>query len=164
MTLIVRRLTAAEGEAFRSIRLEALTVAADNFGTALEDELKKGDNHFADQLKTLPVWVAVDGDTIVGMVTFTRATNVRQAHKGVLGAMYVAPSARGSGAADALISAVLDHARAEGVEQVLLTCNANNARAIRVYERHGFKLWGVESRALKAGDAYFDDAHMVRPL
>jgi RimJ/RimL family protein N-acetyltransferase len=164
MTLIVRRLTASEGEAFRAVRLEALTVAADSFAMTLDDELKREPSFYGDHLKERPVWIALDDDTAVGMVGFNRMEAARQAHKGTLWGMYVAPSARGKGAADALIAAVLDHARAEGLRQVLLTCLASNPRAIAVYERHGFKRWGLEPGALHIGEAWLDDAHMVKLL
>jgi hypothetical protein len=57
------------------------------------------------------------------------------------------------------------HARAQGVEQVLLTVKAANERAWRVYERLGFTRWGVEPRALRSpGGEYFDDVHMWKPV
>jgi GNAT superfamily N-acetyltransferase len=52
--------------------------------------------------------------------------------------MWVAPAARGTGAADALIAAALDWARARELTGVLLEVAPGNARAQRVYTRHGF--------------------------
>jgi len=52
----------------------------------------------------------------------------------------LAPGARGTGAADALVRAVLDEFSRRGVEQVRVTTAVDNAAAAGVYERTGFKL------------------------
>ena len=57
-------------------------------------------------------------------------------------AMWVHPMMRGSGAADALIAAVIAWARTDGARMVRLRVVQDNARAQRVYERHGFQLTG----------------------
>lgn len=52
----------------------------------------------------------------------------------------LAPAARGTGAADALVHAVLDEFSRRGVEAVRVTTAVDNAAAAGVYERTGFKL------------------------
>ncbi len=58
--------------------------------------------------------------------------------------MWVHPELRGSGAADALIAEHLAWARAVGARLVRLEVIANNDRARRFYERHGFACTGPE--------------------
>jgi uncharacterized protein len=57
--------------------------------------------------------------------------------------MWVDPAARGSGAADQLISAARQWADDEGVARLALQVVADNSRAVRVYERHGFVFTGA---------------------
>jgi RimJ/RimL family protein N-acetyltransferase len=53
-------------------------------------------------------------------------------------------------------------ARAQpGLEQLVLTVTDSNMAARRLYERAGFRSCGVEPRAIRVGDAYFDKNHMV---
>ncbi|MGH7765773.1 MAG: GNAT family N-acetyltransferase [Candidatus Dormibacteraceae bacterium] len=52
--------------------------------------------------------------------------------------MWVAPSARGKGAGDALVTAVLGWAREEGRHEVRLWVVDSNAAAQRLYSRCGF--------------------------
>ena len=104
----------------------------------------------------------MDG-TLSGMVVFSRPTRPKLAHTGEIGAMYVRDAARGTGLADALLRAALDHA-AGVVEQVQLTVNAQNPRAIKFYERHGFRPIGRIPRSLHVGERYYDDLLMLRAV
>ena len=60
-------------------------------------------------------------------------------------AMWISPALRGSGAADALIAAVLSWAKSEGAASVRLNVIQTNNRARRVYERNGFGCTGFET-------------------
>lgn len=77
--------------------------------------------------------------------------------------MYVRANAQGSGLADALMTALLKHA-ATVVEQVQLVVNAENARAIKFYQRHGFREIGRIPRSLHIGGRYYDDMLMFRSV
>jgi RimJ/RimL family protein N-acetyltransferase len=63
----------------------------------------------------------------------------------------------------AIVNAVIEHA-AGRVEQILLAVAAHNHRAIRFYERMGFKSFATEPRALKVGGRYVDELLMIRFL
>ncbi len=52
--------------------------------------------------------------------------------------MYVEPDARGSGVADALLAAVEQRARDEGVPRVVIHTGDRQLAALRFYERHGY--------------------------
>ncbi|MCC2675390.1 MAG: family N-acetyltransferase [Ramlibacter sp.] len=55
-----------------------------------------------------------------------------------LGTMGALPAARGSGAAPALLQDFTARAKAAGVNTVELECFAQNTRALRLYDKHGF--------------------------
>jgi ribosomal protein S18 acetylase RimI-like enzyme len=56
---------------------------------------------------------------------------------------------------------LLNEARGQTIEQVVLTVVADNDRARRFYQRWGFSVYGTEPRAIKVGAAYLDEALMV---
>jgi GNAT superfamily N-acetyltransferase len=99
----------------------------------LADELERTGEVYGTPDRTLLLarWGAVAVGTIA----------VRHHHDGSaeLKRMYVRPVARGRGVADALVSAALDHAAAQGCRVAWLeTLRGVMDRAIAVYERHGF--------------------------
>ncbi|HZZ36451.1 MAG TPA: GNAT family N-acetyltransferase [Caulobacteraceae bacterium] len=164
MTLTVRPFRPDEAMLFRTLRLEALQVGAEFYGTDHDDEAAKDDAWFAAQLAHGVVFAAFDGETPIGMAGLRQEAGRRKAHKATLWGMYVSPPARGAGAAPALVEAVLDHARAQGLSQVLLTVMARNARARALYARKGFSDWGCEPAAIRIDEEAFDDIHMIRRL
>lgn len=52
--------------------------------------------------------------------------------------MWVAPEARGKGLGNSLIGAVVEWARRQSAEGVVLWVKRSNAKAIAIYERNGF--------------------------
>jgi GNAT superfamily N-acetyltransferase len=62
----------------------------------------------------------------------------------VLNEIYVRPTARGTGLADDLLAAVVEHARGQALplDRLVLDVDPGNGRARRFYERHGFEPWG----------------------
>jgi GNAT superfamily N-acetyltransferase len=56
---------------------------------------------------------------------------------GVMNDLYVAPEARGTGAADTLIHACVDECRRHGAAELTWQTARDNARAQRVYDRVG---------------------------
>lgn len=158
--LTVRRLSAADAADFRFIRLAALENAPDMFGSTFEAEAAWPVSVFSERLETSLVFGAYLDGRIVGMVGLRREPNAKTAHKGFLWGMYVAPEARGRGVGAGLIMLLLETA-IPLVEQVRLSVVTTNATARALYERLGFKVYGVEPRALKSAAGYADEALMV---
>ena len=82
--------------------------------------------------------IARDGGTALGFATiyWSWATTIAS-RIGVMNDLFVAPEARGSGAADALIAACTDECRQHGATQLAWQTAKDNARAQRVYDRVG---------------------------
>ena len=78
----------------------------------------------------------VDGE-IIGTASLNRRSN-RMSHRGVFG-ISLKKAWWGCGAATALGEAILAFARENGFEQINLEVRSNNARAIRLYEKFGFR-------------------------
>ena len=154
----IRRLDATNAITYREIRLEALRARPDAFGGAYEDEREQPLEGFADSLVRDAVFGAWHDGALLGIAGFARLQG-KERHKGFLWGMYVREAARGSGAADALVDAVISHARTE-VESLLLAVGVHNEPAHRLYSRRGFIEYGREPRALKAGAIYYDEILM----
>lgn len=82
--------------------------------------------------------IARDGGSAVGFATiyWSWATTIA-ARIGVMNDLYVAPEARGTGLADALVDACAAECRRLGAEQLTWQTAKDNVRAQRVYDRIG---------------------------
>ena len=63
-----------------------------------------------------------------------------------------------------MLEACIAEARHAGLEMLTLTVTAENAAAVRLYERHRFVAYGTLERALKIGNRYHDKLHMALTL
>jgi ribosomal protein S18 acetylase RimI-like enzyme len=84
-------------------------------------------------------------------------------HRGVLYAMYVREAARGTGMAEALVRAVIDHAKPL-VDLIWLKVAAGNEPARRLYARLGFETYGLEKASLRVGGRDIDQEYRVLML
>ncbi|MDZ5450948.1 GNAT family N-acetyltransferase [Labrys sp. ZIDIC5] len=160
MSAIIRRLGPADCSDYRAIRLDALATAPEAFGSTHAAESARPLAAFAERLSQAAVFGAYVGDQIVGMAGYRRQDGLKDRHKGQVWGVYVEPGWRGQGIAGALMQAVIEAARGE-VEQLLLAVVQGNDGALALYRRLGFEVYGVEPRALKAGNTYLDEALMV---
>ncbi|QGM45067.1 GNAT family N-acetyltransferase [Methylocystis heyeri] len=157
----IRRLNAADAGAFKEARQEMFRSQPREFRFAPEDESGLPLEEFARRLGNDYVVAAFGTGGLVGLGGFSCFSGAKVGHKGLIWGMYVKPEARGAGAADAIMRALLDHA-AGTVEQVVLTAVASNPRAIRFYERWGFRAYGCEPRSVKLADGdYLDETLMA---
>ncbi|HEX9170309.1 MAG TPA: GNAT family N-acetyltransferase [Roseiarcus sp.] len=156
----IRRLGPDDANSFRAIRLEALTVEPEAFGSTFELEDKLDLAWFAGRLEDAHVMGAFRDGELVGTVGFAIQHGQKNAHKGRLWGMYVRPNSRNFGVGRLLVSAALDVAR-ENVELVQLSVVRENRPARRLYQSAGFMEFGLELKASKLGDKYYDEAHMA---
>ena len=103
--------------------------------------------------------------SLIATAGFSRRPEVKRNHKGLLWGFYVTASWRAKGIGKALLQELLTVARAQpGLEQITLTVNTGQAAAKRLYSSLGFQVFGHEKCALKIGDTYVDEEHMVLSL
>ena len=95
----------------------------------------------------------------------TNALEACTGRAGVAGlfAMWVAPEARGQGAGDLLVQAVVDWAAAAGFQRVVLEVGNNNLTAIALYQRHGFEPTGLTA-ALPEPRSHIREHELARQL
>jgi GNAT superfamily N-acetyltransferase len=140
--------------------LETLKANPEAFGSTFEFEDKLDLAWFAGRLENSHVMGAFRYGELVGTAGFAIQQGEKNAHKGRLWGMYVRPSSRSLGVGRLLMNAVLDVAR-ENVELIQLSVVRENRPARRLYESVGFLEFGMELKALKQGDKYYDEALMA---
>src|ERR1700756_3372275 len=156
----IRGLRSDDAASFRAIRLEALRANPELLRSTFELEDKLDVAWFAVRLEDAHVMGAFRDGELVGTAGFSIQQGQPNAHKGRLFGMYVRPSSRNLGIGRLLLSAVLDVAR-ENVELIQLSVVRDNGPARRLYESVGFLEFGVEPKASKYGDRYYDEALMA---
>ena len=159
----IRRLEPADAALYRDIRLEALRLNPEAFGSTFERENAQPLSWFEAAISRTDIFGGFLDGTLVGIAGFAVQEGPKHAHKGVLWAMYVRNAARRSGLGKILVTAVLDHARRR-VEMVQLGVGSENEAARRLYEAMGFVAYGYEKRALKHDGRYYDEVLMVKFL
>jgi putative acetyltransferase len=136
----VRRAGPEDADACAAVMAE---VAAEGRWILTELPFDAAEWALAMQAGSDPTWVVEDdGGRIVGHLGlhfgYPKAPDVVSLGMGLLA------EARGRGAGSALLTAALDHARAEGIHRVELEVFPQNARAIGLYVKFGFSVEGLK--------------------
>lgn len=128
-------LAAEDWQAWRRLRLRALSEAPYAFESTFEEWAHAPEERWRDRLN-MPdshnLVASIDG-VAVGMATGASFDGVYE-----LIGMWVAPAARGRGVGDALIAEVSRWATDRGADKLHLDVVVHNAHAIALYARHGF--------------------------
>jgi ribosomal protein S18 acetylase RimI-like enzyme len=157
----IRHIGADEVEAFRQIRLEALRAEPASFASRYEDWEVLSAEEWRNRLNE-PVFIAFQDGSPVGIMGLFRQRSSKMAHRATIVMVYVRGNLRGTGLAGRLLEAVSDHARAAGIVQLELFVSAENAAAIRFYQRQGFAEIGrIPGGVLEEGRE-IDDVMMAR--
>ena len=162
----IRFLTGHDATLYRGIRLEALECEPEAFGSSVDEfsTLTLDDiatRLSADSLNNFVVGAFADA-RLLGTAGFFRDKGLKERHKGHIWGVYVTPEARGKRAGHEMLRALLERAaKIEGIEQMMLSVATTQTAAVRLYRSFGFESYGCERRALKVGDRYVDEEHMV---
>jgi ribosomal protein S18 acetylase RimI-like enzyme len=166
----VRPLGAADLAEYKRLRDALLALHPDAFTSDADGESRKDPADYLQRLGLdrhdgghflLGAWRA---RRLVGAIGCERDERIKVRHIGHVIGMMVRPEARRAGIGALLLEACIAEAREAGLEMLTLTVTAENASAVRLYERHGFVAYGTLTRALKIGSRYHDKLHMVRAL
>ena len=163
----IRPLGAPDVPAFRQIRLEAISDSPSAVWPTYEEEASRTPKEIEARIlrtDTQVVFGAFIDSALVGIAGLRREPLGQVRHKAVLWGVFVSQNWRRVGLARKLFTRVESFAREEGVLQIHLCVNAENVRAGNLYRSLGFESFGVEPRAMRVGDRFFDEEHMVLRL
>ena len=165
MPILIRRLQPHESVIYREVRLSCLKNVPKYFGSTYEEEILNPKFMFETFIENDSpdhvMFGAFDEKRLIGITGFNRMARQRAMHRGELVQVYVDSDYRGQNIGEKLIRHVLEYAfTLEGIEQVQLSVIAGNQAAIKLYEKIGFKTFGVQPRYFKAGDTYMDQQFM----
>lgn len=159
----IRALGADDAEAYYQLRLRALHEHPSAFAGSAEEELPPAAaaERLAPQADRAMLG-AFRGGALVGMAGVQRESLAKLAHKAYLWGVYVTSELNGQGVAKRLIEQALDTAAATlGVRQVILGVNARNWPALALYERLGFRPYGLERGFLRVDGVLHDEVQMA---
>ena len=165
MPIIIRKLQPHDSAIYREVRLSCLENMPENFGATYEEEVLKpklkfeifiendSQNHF--------MFGAFDNEKLIGIAGFDRMERQRDCHRGEVVQVYVDSNYRGQDIGEKLLRRVLEYAfTLDGIEQAQLSVIASNRTAIKLYEKLGFKTFGVQPRYFNVGGTYMDQQFM----
>lgn len=163
----IRQLTPADAEQLFNLRRAALLDSPFSFSASPEDDRASSVAAVREQLSHAPgsVVFGADNERLVGMLGIYRVEQIKAAHIAHIWGVFVRPQWRGQGIAARLLDAAIAHARTlEGIATIQLSANETTPAAQRLYERFGFRVWGVEADALRFDGRSTSEAHMSLSL
>ena len=117
-----------------------------------------------DDPRALMILAEADGEIIAVSDVTPRGSLSRVRHRAALG-MSVRKDFWHLGIGSAMMEKLTAHARRAGFEQIELEAVSVNRRAIGLYIKYGFRVYGTRPHGLKYPDGrYADEYLMVKPL
>lgn len=134
---MIERARATDTAAVLALWNEVISQTTITFTSAL-----KTTQQIADLIATQPVFIARDGDDVLGFATYAQfrggdGYRLTQEH-----AIYLSEAARGRGLGKALLSAVEDHAREAGNYALIAGISGENAGGLGFHQAMGFQQVG----------------------
>jgi RimJ/RimL family protein N-acetyltransferase len=165
----IRFLTPDDSSEYSRLRLAMLELEPKAFSSSPEehqvlstDEVRRRIGSTAEEQFMVG---AFENGRLLGAAGFHRERGPKNRHKGRVWGVYVTAEKRGSGLARQILETLLQRATAvDGLAQISLSVTATQSAAYHLYESLGFKVWGREPRALRVGDEFIDEYHMILRL
>lgn len=130
-----------------------LSFGADTFSISVEKEARFI-KRFYDSDKEV-MYVAIDGNIVVGNAVVERERIRRYSHRGVI-SITVLKDYWGQGIGSRLMELMIDFAIKSGIEILSLEVRADNVRATSLYKKFGFEEIGTFKGFFKIENKYYD--------
>jgi RimJ/RimL family protein N-acetyltransferase len=141
--ITIRRIRVGEGELFKQIRLDAVRESPAAFGSTYESMSRRTPESWTRQADSSAqgpdraTFLAFSGDKPVGIMALYRIEEGSDV--GELLQVWVSPEYRSQALAAEITDAVFDWAGESGFRTVVAAVAKENARALRFYEKYGFR-------------------------
>ena len=168
--VLIRPTRTKDAAAYRALRLEGLQAHPEAFGADYATNAARPIERWQASMQSGAggeqgiTYVADAAGKLIGMTALVRNELPKTRHAGSIFGVYTHPAWRGTGVADALLEACLAYARELGLRLVRLGVVTTNASAIRLYQRCGFTIYGVEPEAIQHDGVYYDELLMARRI
>jgi len=165
--VLIREAKPTDAIRYRELRLNALLDSPTAFSADYQINLRHPVSFWESRLTSDEygiMFLAEHENALIGMTGVRKGESPKTRHGAYVWGVFVCPPWRGLHLAEALISTCADWARERDVVILKLGVMANNASAIRCYERCGFTIYGTEPRALFYEGQYYDELLMYRSL
>lgn len=161
--MLIRKLTASDGETFRDFRIEMCRESPEAFSDTPEEVAAFSDEKVKSTTTPSAVYpekfilAAFEGERLLATVAFHREENFKARHRGWIWGVYVRPEARGRGISRQLMKQVIEEtSRIDGLEILGLVVSSTQTGARTLYASLGFITTGLFLDAYK-----FDEGHYV---
>ncbi len=166
MNITYQTLKPSHAKQYRQIRLESLKNFPDNFGSSYEEESMRDklafETYIEQQTKDKFIVGAFDGEALIGICGFAGDNNKKSRHRGTIIQMYVKPAYSCKGIGLQLLQTTIDEAfKIPGIEQLVLGVITSNDSANKIYEKAGFKEFGLHKNYFKEHGRYFSQRFMI---
>ena len=164
--MYIRRLSATDATAYRSLMLEAYALNPDAFTSSVAERALLPLAWWEARLTGEPegsqlVMGAFKDDQLAGVAGLSFEAREKVRHKVGLFGMYVPLNYRRQGVGRQLVQSLLAAARSRpGVRVVQLTVTQGNRDAQALYEQCGFVQFGVEPFAVAVATGFVSKIHM----
>lgn len=163
--MLIRPLTPDDADAYGALRREMLENAPWAFASSIDEDAGIDQTKMAIRLAEpgqAIVGAFDNSGRLVGAAGLVRNSRKKMAHRATVWGVYVTPSARGLGLATEIFNRIFEVARSwPGVTSLALSVSERAEPASRIYQRLGFKAWGVEPAALEVDGRIYSETHMV---
>lgn len=166
MKIVYRSLNPSESKIYRDIRLECLQKAKENFGSTYEESVNNPELFFETAIKNSDeynkIYGAFDDEELIAICGYRRESSAKTRHKALLVQVYTKPEYRGKNISYGLMKYMIDKLfEDETVQQITLGVVSDNISAAKVYERLGFKEYGLHKNYFKDGEIYRHERLMM---
>jgi len=164
--LTIRPAVVADAPALFELRREALRNHPQAFSSDLAREDVRGIAFWQQRIEDVVqnAILGTAGPALVAMTGIYQESQPKLRHVANVWGVYVRPEQRGRGLATQLIEACTAWASERDVLLIKLAVVTTNTAAIRCYMRAGFRVYGVEPKALQYNGVFYDELLMAREL
>ncbi|MGG0736303.1 N-acetyltransferase family protein [Niallia taxi] len=160
----IKVLEKKDADVYIKLRLEALKLSPEAFASSYEEEKEFTIETFENRLSNSSSYTlgAFENGELLGVVTLQLEQKAKLKHRINIFAMYVAVGNRGHGVGKKLLKEAITRSKQmNGIEAIYLTVGAANQPAKNLYKSLGFATYGIDKKALKIDNTYFDEELMV---
>jgi ribosomal protein S18 acetylase RimI-like enzyme len=156
----IRKLEPNDAMVWKKLRLESLVKHPENYLSAIEEESLLTDEDWQQRIAQNDVYGLFEDKQLVSIASMKTMSRLKCSHVGEIWGVYTIPDARGKGYSSQLLKHLLTDAKHK-VDHCILTCTTTNQGAFHIYQKLGFRVYGIDNKAIKVGENYYDEYMMT---